>query len=320
MAESKIGMTGSVTSPSKETRIFLLKNRSLSGRRPPRALSHNLPRFRRLVWAYYRKHGRHDLPWRQTKDVYKILVSEVMLQQTQVERVIPFYKKFIKQFPTAKKLAQASLSAVLKSWQGLGYNRRAKMLRQAAMGIERSDLKNLGQRSDLVVWLESLSGVGPYTANAIRAFALNQDVIVIETNIRTAIIHHFFSDKIGQHLVLAKKVSDSEIEKILEQTLPKGRAREWYSALMDYGTHLKQSGISHNARSKTYTKQSKFTGSLREARGTILRTLSSGKKYQGLTLINLLGSSRRVQLRAALAALESEGLISKSGRAYTLAR
>src|SRR3989344_2119575 len=137
--------------------------------------------FRRIVWRYYHAHGRHDLPWRKTHDPYKILVSEVMLQQTQVERVIPFYKKFIRQFPTAKKLDAAPLSEVLKAWQGLGYNRRAKMLHQAARELGMGKLNS----PIPVVELERLSGVGPYTARAVAAFAFNQDVIVIETNIRT---------------------------------------------------------------------------------------------------------------------------------------
>src|SRR3989344_5863293 len=88
--------------------------------------------FRKIVWAYYRAHGRHDLPWRTTTDPYKILVSEVMLQQTQVERVLPFYKNFLKKFPTAEMLAVAPLVEVLSAWQGLGYNRRARLLREAA--------------------------------------------------------------------------------------------------------------------------------------------------------------------------------------------
>jgi len=274
--------------------------------------------FRKVVWRYYRAHGRHDLPWRQNHDLYNILVSEVMLQQTQVERVIPFYKKFIKQFPTAKKLAAAPLSEVLKSWQGLGYNRRAKMLHEAAK--ELSKIPNSSYRTNLV--LEQLPGVGPYTANAITAFAYNEDVIVIETNIRTAVIHNFYPNK--------KKVSDKEIEKILIQALPKGRAREWYSALMDYGAFLKKSGISHNARTKTYTKQSKFVGSLREARGAILRTLaasqglafpqgdSSSRGVSLRDLTNLLDSSRRTQLLAALAALQKEGFIQKKSGRYLL--
>ncbi|MHB8860568.1 MAG: HhH-GPD family protein, partial [Minisyncoccota bacterium] len=161
-------------------------------------------KFRTLVWRYYRAHGRHELPWRppalslrrdKTLDVYHVLISEVMLQQTQVNRVLPIYAEFTRRFPTARKLAAAPLSEVLRSWQGLGYNRRAKMLHAAAKAlseISRSNLKNLASRFDLdISELEKLPGVGPYTARAVAAFAYNQDSIVIETNIRTAIIHHF---------------------------------------------------------------------------------------------------------------------------------
>ena len=217
--------------------------------------------------------------------------------------MVPFYTKFTKKFSTAKKLAKAPLSEVLKSWQGLGYNRRAKMLHQAAKELRAT-------RFNLVARLEKLPGIGSYTARAVAAFAYNQDVIVLETNIRTVVLHHFFPKK--------RKVSDSEIEKILIQTLPKGRAREWYSALMDYGAYLKRSGISHNARSKTYTKQSKFAGSLREARGAILRELAKGSRTE-TRLISLL-DNRVLQMRRALRNLFAEGLIQKRGTVFTLPR
>ncbi len=265
-------------------------------------------RFRTSVWQHYRAHGRHDLPWRKNHTLYRVLVSEVMLQQTQVERVIPFYKNFLKKFPTARRLADAPLSDVLKSWQGLGYNRRAKMLHAAAkdLTITRFDLVT---RSNLVTELEKLPGVGPYTARAVAAFAYNQDVIVIETNIRTAVVHHFFSNK--------KKVSDVEIEKILIEVLPKGNAREWYSALMDYGSDLKRSGISLNKKSAMYTKQSKFAGSLREARGAIVRLLARKPASQA-SIIKLFDVSRRTQLLEALEALCMESLIKKNGTRYSL--
>lgn len=267
----------------------------------------NALRFRRIVWAHYKKHGRHDLPWRKTRNSFKILVSEVMLQQTQVERVMPLYKTFIKKFPTAKKLAAASFHEVLKAWQGLGYNRRAKMLHSAAKEI----ILKYGDTFPAVYSeLVELPSVGPYTARAVVAFAYNQDVILIETNIRTAIIHHFFAHK--------KKVSDTEIERVLAELLPKGKsllrqgyegqAREWYSALMDYGAHLKRSGISHNTKNKAYARQSKFAGSLREARGAILRAHTQGITSRA-KLLNLLGPLRRAQARAALRALVAEGLI-----------
>ena len=260
--------------------------------------------FRALVWRYYRAHGRHDLPWRHTRDPYRILVSEVMLQQTQVERVGPFYKKFIQKFPTPRELAAAPLSEALKVWQGLGYNRRAKMLHKAAKEIVVGGTPRTAQE------FEKLPGVGSYTARAVAAFAYNQDVILVETNIRTAILHHFFSTK--------KKVSDKEIEKILKRMLPKGKSREWYSALMDYGAYLKRSGISHNARSKKYAKQSKFAGSLREARGALLRELTRGAASPA-RLTGLFGASRRSQLRTALHALRAEGLVAKVGGNYALA-
>lgn len=263
--------------------------------------------FRELVWRHYRAHGRHDLPWRHTRDPYRILVSEVMLQQTQVERVIPFYKKFIKKFPTAKKLAAAALSEVLKEWQGLGYNRRALMLRAAAKDVV---VQYRGKLPKDIAELESLPGVGPYTARAVAAFAYNEDVAIVETNIRTAVLHHFFPKK--------KRVSDKEIEKILKRTLPKGTSREWYSALMDYGAYLKRSGVSHNARSERYVRQSKFAGSLREARGALLRELARGTASSA-RLTELCGASRRPQLHTALRALRAEGLVEKVDGNYALA-
>ena len=251
---------------------------------------------------HYRAHGRHSLPWRRTRDSYKVLVSEVMLQQTQVERVIPFYEQFIKQFPTARRLAAAPLSDVLRAWQGLGYNRRAKMLRAAAGELAARKVRTIPE-------LEALPGVGPYTARAVAAFAWNEEVIFVETNIRTAVIHHFFPKK--------KKVSDKAVEGILAQALPKGRAREWYSALMDYGAALKRAGISHNAKSAAYAKQSRFAGSLREARGAILRELAKGAQTKK-RLIGLLGDDREAQLAWALTALIAEKLIARQRGGFAL--
>ncbi|MHB8710191.1 MAG: HhH-GPD family protein [Minisyncoccota bacterium] len=264
-------------------------------------------KFRALVWRFYRAHGRHDLPWRRTRDPYRILVSEVMLQQTQVERVTPFYTEFIKRFPTPQKLAVAPLSEALKAWQGLGYNRRAKMLHEAARDVV---ARYGGKLPRSVAELESLPGIGPYTARAVAAFAYNEDVTVVETNIRTVVLHHFFLKN--------KKVSDIEIEKILKKILPKGKSRAWYNALMDYGAYLKRSGISHNARSTKYVKQSKFAGSLREARGALLRELARGR-VSHTRLRALFGVSRSVQMHAALRALQREGLVKRVGGNYALA-
>lgn len=261
-----------------------------------------LAKFRETVWQFYKKEGRHMLPWRRTHDLYRTLVSEIMLQQTQVHRVLSKYAEFTRRFPTARRLAAASLAEVLKAWQGLGYNRRAKMLHQAGKVLA-------GRKMFTVSELETLPGVGPYTARAVAAFAYNQDVTFVETNIRTAVIHHFFSKK--------KKVSDAEIEKVLERALPKGRARDWYSALMDYGAYLKRSGVSHNVRSRHYTKQSKFTGSLREARGAILRRLTKGRASD-TQLLQVLGGHRQAQIEQALNALVLESLIQRKGKQYFL--
>lgn len=269
--------------------------------------------FRRVVWDYYKKYGRHNLPWRKTSDPYKILVSEVMLQQTQVERVIPFYQVWMKQFPTARALAQAPLGDVLKAWQGLGYNSRAKRLQEAAKAI--SSRSNLDSRSDLeefpktVEELEKLPGIGPYTACAVCAFAYNTDSVFIETNIRTAVLHHFFAD--------SKEVSDRELLPILEKAYPRGRAREWYAALMDYGAYLKRSGVRLNAKTKGYTKQSAFTGSARQARGAILKELAKGTTSNA-RLVGVLGDDRKEQVELQLEKLLREGMIAKKGNSYAL--
>lgn len=259
--------------------------------------SSKLAGFRRTVWNHYRTQGRHALPWRESHDPYRVLVSEVMLQQTQVERVIPYYAAWIKKYPTVRKLAKAPLGDVLRLWQGLGYNRRAKMLHETAKSVVRDHSGIFPKTPEA---LEKLPGIGPYTARAVAAFAHNEDVIFIETNIRTVVTHHFFPG--------ASKVDDKDILAILEKAYPQGKSREWYSALMDYGSFLKRSGIRLNARAKGYTSQTKFAGSKREARGAILKALVQGPR-KGEFLADVLGPSRRTQMRSQLASLTKEGLI-----------
>jgi len=220
--------------------------------------------FQAFVLDWYEKCGRHDLPWRRDYNPYKILVSELMLQQTQVQRVVPKYEAFIKQYPTVQKLAQASLGDVLRLWQGLGYNRRAKFLLQCAQTVV--DEYDGVFPTDYVVLL-GLPGIGPYTAAAICAFAYNQPVELIETNVRQVYIHHFFT--------IAEEVTDAQILEKVRRTLPEGQSRQWYAALMDYGTHLKSLHGNNTRVVKGYTKQSKFKGSNREVRGAILRMLTT---------------------------------------------
>ncbi|HEC94076.1 MAG TPA: A/G-specific adenine glycosylase [Candidatus Kaiserbacteria bacterium] len=263
--------------------------------------------FRQLVWRYYKAHGRHELPWRTTRNPYYILVSEIMLQQTQVERVIPFYSSFITQFPTIHQLARAPLSEVLTAWQGLGYNRRAKMLHTATITVVERYHGILPKNS---TQLESLSGVGPYTARAIMTFAWNYEEIFIETNIRTVFLHHFFNGV--THLV-----SDKNIIKYISLTLPKKYPRQWYFALMDYGAYLKQQGVRINKYSVHYVIQKPFSGSLREVRGAIVRRLSHNSATQEM-LLSLYGARRRAQSLRALEMLMSEKLVMKKGRYIVL--
>jgi A/G-specific adenine glycosylase len=230
--------------------------------------SKEVKEFRRIVWTYYKKNGRNELPWRNTKDPYRVLVSEVMLQQTQVPRVIEKYKEFLKKFPTVRVLAKAPLSDVLKVWSGLGYNRRGKYLHDAAKKVVVEFNGNLKKALE-----HPLPGVGPYTRAAVRAFAFNEPGEIVETNVRTAYTHHFFKTRTRRVLV-----SDSEISLIAHKAAAGQDPREWHWALMDYGSYLKKSGVHNNVRSAHYTKQSKFEGSLREVRGQILRDLIQGKK------------------------------------------
>lgn len=235
---------------------------------------------------------------------YKIVVSEIMLQQTQVSRVMEKYKEFLKAFPTLQSLSRASLGNVLKLWQGLGYNRRARFLHQFA--------KRVIERHGGVIprdgeGLLALPGIGKGTAGSIMAFAYNLPVVFIETNIRRVYIHHFFADK--------DTVSDKQILPIVEATLPSKNYREWYYALMDYGAHLKNLDVNPNRKSKHYVKQSKFDGSNREVRGVILKYLSnheklSDKKYLTFT---------KTRFEKALTGLIKEGFVKRKGAYIVLA-
>lgn len=265
--------------------------------------------FQQQVLAYYDRHGRHDLPWRQPEangsfDPYKILVSELMLQQTQVLRVLPKYQQFLKTFPDSNTLAQARVGEVLVAWSGLGYNRRAKFLLLAAQKIQ-TDYH--GVFPDTLEQLVTLPGVGKNTAGAILAYAYNQPTVFLETNIRTVYIHHFFYDH--------RDVPDKAIAELVEQTLPAEQAREWYWALMDYGTHLKQTVGNLSRASTTYKKQSAFHGSKRQIRGQIIRELGEGPRSEN-ALLELLADDRTP---AVLQDLVIEQLIVHSEGGYKLA-
>lgn len=248
--------------------------------------------FQLTIWDYYDQHAR-VMPWRSDPSFYHVLVSELMLQQTQVSRVIPKFEAFVRQFPTIESLATAQLADVIIAWQGLGYNRRAKYLHNAAQSIVKHGIP------DTVDQLIALPGVGINTAGAIRAYVFNQPVAYIETNIRTVYIHEFFAHR--------HDVRDSEILAYVTQTIDADNPREWYYALMDYGVYLKQTD-NHLAQSRQYKKQSPLRGSVREMRGRIVRLLSRGTMTEPC-LVEACGHDDRV--KKALDGLLRDGLIEK---------
>lgn len=219
--------------------------------------------FKKTVWGYWKAHGRHAMPWRHTTDAYRIAVSEVMLQQTQVSRVEEKYAEFIKRFPNWRSLARASVADVLLAWQGLGYNRRALALRSIAQVVV---TKYKGKLPDDPILLDELPGIGAGTAGSICAFAFNRPVPFIETNIRRVYIHFFFSKQ--------RSIHDNDIMPLVGLTIDQRRAREWFWALMDYGAMLaSREQKNPNTKSVHYSKQSKFEGSDRQIRGKILKLL-----------------------------------------------
>ncbi len=263
--------------------------------------------FQELVWQYYHNHGR-ELPWRLpeadgTFNAYHIWVSELMLQQTQASRVIPKYEQFLATFPDVQTLAAAPLSEVLKQWSGLGYNRRAKFLWQAAQRIV-ADYS--GELPSTTSELVKLPGIGSNTAAAIAAYAYNQPVVFVETNIRTVFIHHFFPD--------TDQVADKDILPLITKALDYEHPREWYWALMDYGSYLKKSVGNASKASKHFIKQSTFEGSLRQVRGAVIRRLTAGSASLN-ELHDLLPDDR---LQRVLDDLVGEELIHHKNHTYSL--
>lgn len=262
--------------------------------------------FRRIIYDHYHK-AQRTFPWRRTKNPYRILVSEVMLQQTQVERVLDKYSLFIRTFPNFKSLAHARLSEVLEAWQGLGYNRRAIALKKIAEIVMKDYKGRLPVKEEELL---SLPGIGTYTASAICTFALNKPTLFIETNIRRVFIHFFFHDRTS--------IKDEEIIPLLESTLDRKNPREFYYALMDYGVRLKKEVQNPNMRSAHYQKQSRFQGSNRQIRGMILREVMKKGHIRETTLISKL---KRDDLRVKenLEQLAQEGFLKRRGDTITIA-
>ena len=257
-------------------------------------------RFQRTILDHYRRCGR-DLPWRTTTDPYLILVSEFMLQQTQVDRVRPKYQEFIGRFPDPAALARAPLQQVLAAWSGLGYNRRAQALKKCAEAI----MKHCGGRvPDSQESLEQLPGIGPYTARAVCVFAYNQPRIVIETNIRAVYIHFFFAGRTS--------VPDGDLLQFIQKTLYRRNPRRWYNALMDYGVMLKKSCGNPSRNSTRYARQSPFKGSNREIRGMIIKILLMHQACTEAMLIKKTGKDSE-RVKAVILHLLEEDLVRRQG-------
>lgn len=261
--------------------------------------------FRQAIYERYDATPR-PMPWRETRDPYHILVSEVMLQQTQVERVKNKYASFLDTFPTLADLAAAPLEQVLRTWQGLGYNRRAIALKRCA---EEIISRYNGRFPETISELETLPGIGPYTARAVGAFAFGVAEALIETNIRTVFIHYFFQG--------TDKIHDRQIMPLVAATLDHDNPREWYYALMDYGMLLKQLHPNPNRRSSHHVRQSPFRGSNRELRSRILRVILEQPGITARHLADLLSADEAV-VAMNLGALLREGFTEQRGEGFVV--
>jgi len=261
--------------------------------------------FQKIIYQYYRRNAR-KLPWRETHDPYQILISEIMLQQTQVQRVMRRYGQFITAFPDLVSLAQAPLREILRIWQGLGYNRRAPQLKQIAEIVISTYQGNLPRSLEALV---RLPGIGRASASAILTFAFNEPTVFIETNIRAAFIHCFFQDRTD--------IKDKEIHPLVATTLDRSNPRTWYYALMDYGAMVKRRYRNPGRKSAHYQRESPFQGSNRQIRGMILRVLLEEPEISLLELVQKLKTNRK-QLERAISELQKEGFIEKRRRSLVI--
>ena len=257
-------------------------------------LSHTrIVAFRKEIRGYYVQNSRL-LPWRRARTPYRILVSEIMLQQTQVSRVLYKFPAFIRRFPSFSVLSRAHKISVQKAWQGLGYNRRAVALIKTARKIVH---EHGGRLPRTEAELLTFPGVGKGTVGALRTFAFNLPAVFIETNIRRVFIYFFFSGK--------RNVSDRDILPLIEQTLDKQCPREWYYALMDYGALVL---TAHKTGIKPLGRQPRFAGSRRFYRGQVIKLLHAGKRVHIGTLKKALGKNEN-EIHSILSGLESDGLL-----------
>ncbi len=264
-----------------------------------------LARFRTIILHHY-LHQRREFSWREDISPYRVLVSEIMLQQTQTSRVVPAFDRFVGVFSDFKSLAEAPFAKVLGLWKGLGYNRRARYLQETAVRVVDEYGGILPGDPEV---LATFPGIGPATAASICVFAFNRPHAFIETNIRTVFLHFFFPDKTA--------VPDRHIMPLVERTLETQRPRDWYYALMDYGVLLKRIVGNAGRRSSHYQRQSPFAGSDRQLRGRILQLLLDRQFVATADLASLLGEPPS-RVDRLIAALCDEGLVVRNGAVLAL--
>jgi A/G-specific adenine glycosylase len=235
-----------------------------------------------------------------------VLVSELMLQQTQVSRVVAKYAPFLRAFPSLRALANASVGDVCLAWNGLGYNRRALALRETARVVVS---RFRGRLPRTVTELTKLPGIGQATASAILVYAFGIPLPFIETNIRRVFLHHFFPGEL--------RVPDSRIMPLVEKTLDRANPSDWYYALMDYGSLLGRSTANPNRRSAHYKRQSAFGGSVRQLRGRVLAVMLELGEASRAGITRALGT-QDPRLEGVLERLQIEGFLSRPGRRYQL--
>ncbi len=264
----------------------------------------SITQFKEFIWNFYHQNKR-DFAWRNIDNPYYILVSEIMLQQTQTHRVIAKYEEFIAAFPDFENLAAAPLRDVLSVWQGLGYYRRARFLHQLAQIVVNKYGGVLPQDPKI---LQTFPGIGPNTAGSICAFAFNQPTIFIETNIRAVFIHSFFYNS-------STAISDKELLPLIERSIDQSNPREWYYALMDYGVFLKARQVNPSRKSAHYTKQSRFEGSDRQIRAKILKIIVDTEKITHQEILDLIGKDTE-RVKKIISQLVAEEFIQKMNNSY----
>lgn len=269
--------------------------------------SNNIKQFKKTIWDYYAQHKR-ILPWRNIEDPYKVFVSEIMLQQTQVARVLKKYPEFLKAFPDFQSLSNAPTASLLSVWQGMGYNRRALFMRSASEVIIKKYNGQLPKDPEVLV---TLPGIGKATAGSLAAFAYNIPSTFIETNIRRVFIHHFFQDR--------DEVSDREIYPLVESTVDKNNPRDWYYALMDYGVMLAKEFENANKRSKHYSVQSKFEGSNRQVRGRVLKELIQHQSLTEKEIMSFVSRDAEI-VKKILEQMKTEGFILEDNGVYKIVK